>query len=110
MSVPLRHDSRGNACVPGPSHSPDGSCYRAATHARDSSVNSAHLDTATATQLLITLAAPCALADLVSFLPPPCYCVVYSSVNDKLSFVALACASFGVWWERAIGVGEALRV
>jgi len=33
-----------------------------------------------------------------------------SSVNDELSFVALACASFGAWWEQAIGVGGALCV
>jgi len=63
--VILRKNSAHNflgGAVPEPSRSSDGPCYRAATHARDSSVDSAHLDTATAT--LITLVAPCALADL----------------------------------------------
>jgi len=47
------------------------------TRARDSSVDSAHFDTATATQLHVDV------ADLALLLPAPCYCVIYSSVIDE---------------------------
>ena len=101
------HDSLGGT-VPGPSRSSEGPCYRSATHARDSSIDLAHLDTVTDAAADNVSCPMCTLADLVSFLPAPCYCVVYSSVNDELSFVTLACAEHLPVPRSAIGVSGAL--